>query len=570
MRRTEVSQHFDSGKPRVGLPLWLWLAFGGLFVAFLLALPASSSPRAELFGRLASQVEEEQLAVYAEQCAPCHGETGQGGVGPALTNTDLSLAERIAVIKQGNSGMPAFGNTLADDDIAVLAAMVDDFAAVEIYATQCAPCHGVVGEGGVGPDLQLSRLSLEERIAIIAEGSGGMPGFAATLTEDEIAAVTRYTSGFTSEEQVIEQLYVQQCAPCHGTSGEGGIGTNLQLSPLVPSDQVAVIRNGMRAMPSFASNLSADAIEALVAYIAGLSSGDSDSGGEVSDDGTEVAAGLGADVYDANCAGCHGGDASGGAGPSLHGLTQTSDELIAVIVGGRGSMPGFGSFSDGELSALVEYLGDLGEPPSETSSRVADGAASYSRHCAGCHGPDASGGVGPSLVANVLPSEEISFVIANGLGMMPGFRDQLSETEIEAVTAYLTAGEEAAAATSEEAVLADGQRVFLAVCGECHGADAAGGMAPSLHGIDLSLNEIIAQVYGGHGGDMPAFEGVLDSVEVQDVARFVATLDADALPAGEQDASHPLGIDLRLMSVVAVIALATGIGAYFYLRRAPS
>jgi mono/diheme cytochrome c family protein len=69
----------------------------------------------------------------------------------------------------------------------------------------------------------------------------------------------------------------------------------------------------------------------------------------------------GAALYDRRCAGCHGGDGSGGIGPRLAGgrvVQRFPDaaEQVAVVADGRGSMPAFaGRLTDEEIAAIVEY-----------------------------------------------------------------------------------------------------------------------------------------------------------------------------------------------------------------------
>jgi len=75
-----------------------------------------------------------------------------------------------------------------------------------------------------------------------------------------------------------------------------------------------------------------------------------------------AAAGVdGAAVFGQSCAGCHGGDGSGGIGPRLAGGRVVADfpdpqEQIAVVTNGRGGMPAFGErLSAEEIAAVVEY-----------------------------------------------------------------------------------------------------------------------------------------------------------------------------------------------------------------------
>lgn len=92
----------------------------------------------------------------------------------------------------------------------------------QLYASNCAACHGATGEGGVGPRISGGEAlatfpNEEDHITWVEEGSqtkrgqpygaadrpggqriatsGGMPGFSATLTPEEIAMVVEYERG---------------------------------------------------------------------------------------------------------------------------------------------------------------------------------------------------------------------------------------------------------------------------------------------------------------------------------------------------------------------------------------
>ncbi|HEX5564315.1 MAG TPA: cytochrome c [Sporosarcina sp.] len=57
------------------------------------------------------------------------------------------------------------------------------------------------------------------------------------------------------------------------------------------------------------------------------------------------------------CIGCHGGDLTGGMGPSLHGLALSQDEIHDIIKNGKDGMPPFGSqISDEQIDQLSEYI----------------------------------------------------------------------------------------------------------------------------------------------------------------------------------------------------------------------
>jgi glucose/arabinose dehydrogenase len=74
---------------------------------------------------------------------------------------------------------------------------------------------------------------------------------------------------------------------------------------------------------------------------------------------------------------------------------------------------------------------------------VQAGAESFARHCAGCHGPEARGGQGPSLLgaasAHGSDDQSVTRTIREGFaeGGMPAFGDVLSEPQISNVVAFL-------------------------------------------------------------------------------------------------------------------------------------
>lgn len=47
------------------------------------------------------------------------------------------------------------------------------------------------------------------------------------------------------------------------------------------------------------------------------------------------------------------------------------------------------------------------------------GKAVFAASCAGCHGADASGGVGPALAGSGLTASDVVAVVAAGRGVMP-------------------------------------------------------------------------------------------------------------------------------------------------------
>lgn len=67
------------------------------------------------------------------------------------------------------------------------------------------------------------------------------------------------------------RTYVNNCVACHGATGDGGIGNQintreiLELYPTI-EDQIEIVTDGRNRMPSFGARLSEEEIDAVVRY----------------------------------------------------------------------------------------------------------------------------------------------------------------------------------------------------------------------------------------------------------------------------------------------------------------
>src|SRR5512132_3004159 len=66
-------------------------------------------------------------------------------------------------------------------------------------------------------------------------------------------------------------VYLANCARCHGQDGQGGVGPKLAGGAVVksfpdPADQIRLVEDGRGAMPAFKGDLSQAQIEDVVAY----------------------------------------------------------------------------------------------------------------------------------------------------------------------------------------------------------------------------------------------------------------------------------------------------------------
>lgn len=58
--------------------------------------------------------------IYRAVCATCHGRSGEGFVGPSLSDIALrypNVADQIALVASGRGGMPGFGGQLRPEQI---------------------------------------------------------------------------------------------------------------------------------------------------------------------------------------------------------------------------------------------------------------------------------------------------------------------------------------------------------------------------------------------------------------------------------------------------------------------
>ena len=67
----------------------------------------------------------------------------------------------------------------------------------EVFAGNCAACHGGQGEGGSGPGLagKSEYTDPEAVVDQIRDGGGGMPAFEGRLSEQELADVSAFIVG---------------------------------------------------------------------------------------------------------------------------------------------------------------------------------------------------------------------------------------------------------------------------------------------------------------------------------------------------------------------------------------
>ena len=288
--------------------------------------------------------------------------------------------------------------------------------------------------------------------------------------------------------------------------------------------------------------------------------------------------GVGARIFRARCADCHGRDGQGGVGPSLNNdafLSIASDAYLAeAILAGRPgtAMPAWRGLTAADVGDLVAHVRGLSDAPFEEPPRHTaqgdpeSGALLFQRACAACHGLEAVGGVGPQLRNPAFLAQASDGFLAQTIrygrpgtamrGFLKGGRDangrrvagaagvaEFTEAQIADVVAWLRLQQHAPpTAEVRAAVLGSpsrGRELYhgLAGCASCHGAEGQGGVGPALGGREfLSLASegflIGTLVLGRHGTEMRRFSsgGIteLETEEFMDVAAYVRTLSGRA------------------------------------------
>ena len=168
----------------------------------------------------------------------------------------------------------------------------------------------------------------------------------------------------------------------------------------------------------------------------------------------------GAEIYQSQCAVCHGVDRRG-APPEFPSLLDVEKRLgtqkvTETIKQGAGRMPSFPNLSDAGIQSLLAFLRSEGpegkaagaeemssvqaqtQPMHSTSGQA--GADVYQNHCAVCHG-DHMEGTPPSFpmlmgVGSRLSGDQITEVIHKGKGQMPPIPD-VQGTELKALLTFL-------------------------------------------------------------------------------------------------------------------------------------
>lgn len=179
-------------------------------------------------------------ALYSRYgCYACHGYAGGGGAmsGPAIAGRGFETRYVFDYVRAPKGVMPLYRKSVLND------------------AELTRIAEFVVHLPGGKPAAQVPALAkLQARIAQPVEHPKGQ-----AVQDAQVSVAAK-------------ALFADQCAACHGTSGEGGAGPALNGKPRTANQIIAIIRNPPQGMPRLTPDPIPDAdLSALAKYVEGLS-----------------------------------------------------------------------------------------------------------------------------------------------------------------------------------------------------------------------------------------------------------------------------------------------------------
>ncbi|MGA8533065.1 MAG: c-type cytochrome [Candidatus Tumulicola sp.] len=283
-------------------------------------------------------------AIFALNCAACHGANGQGGgpypplAGNPAVNT-VDSAGVIQIVLNGRTGPITVNGAQYGGNMPSWRDLSDaDIAAVLTY--------------------------------VRSAWNNGAPAVSA----DQVAAA-RAPVAMSGEA-----LFAARCATCHQATGKGSdvfppLAGNSVITATDPSEMIAVVANGRSGpltvngktyngtMPAWKGQLTNADIASVATYVrfAWGNNASPITEDQVAAAGAPVSAQVGASVYAKNCAACHGANGNGGAGPALAGNPHVNIDdanvMLTTIVQGRSLMPSWrGQLAASDIAAVATFI----------------------------------------------------------------------------------------------------------------------------------------------------------------------------------------------------------------------
>jgi mono/diheme cytochrome c family protein len=370
--------------------------------------------------------------LFATDCASCHG-TSISFTGDA--------EELKKIISEGGKHleMPAWKTKLSNEELDTLANYVvnpsGNAKGEELFTAHCVSCHGN----------RVPQVADVTKAKELIAGGGShetMPVWGQILTAEQLDALVNYTMETVKGTSVNlgQNLFAQNCTPCHGELGEGGINpTNKNdiIAPISTSeflktrDDITLRLIISQGQPNFGMSpfgtayggpLEDDEIDAIVIFLRSWEANPPVEQPPVI--ASETISLNGKDIYIQICSQCHGINGEGGVGPSLitknYQSTNTDQNIFDTINLGHKatSMIGWGEILTAEqIKDLVTYIRQLGSQAdaaglNATPTFAKDIQPLFKAQCVICHG--SMGGWDASTYDSVMTSGKNAPVIIPG------------------------------------------------------------------------------------------------------------------------------------------------------------
>lgn len=364
----------ENYSPQLTVALGLTLAIIGTFQVYIDREPARIEADTQAEHQNAQAAGRE---LYAENCVSCHGENGEGDVGPALNSRPLlELASNASLFNLTRTGIPGtvmpawgqdFGGPFTDEQISNIVVYVRSWEpdapepifveripsparGAAIYALTCFVCHGDRGQGtefapALNDPARLAELddAWYRQTVIRGRPAKGMPTWGSVLSPDQVSDLVALISAWRDGRDVTAEIpfarYIANALfairQFDSVDAEFFLRASLNVAD---SSRVSGIREIISLV---GENRLFEAEAALISLLPPEE--------------------MGWALFESNCTSCHGDDGKGDSGPSLYNnayINSVSDEeLVLFILTGRAdtAMAGFEGimFEDDLLNLII-------------------------------------------------------------------------------------------------------------------------------------------------------------------------------------------------------------------------